>query len=423
MKKTFRNLLEGLSEKKERKPIVESDKNWSDSLRKIAKEKQLKSLSRKDRQTLEKIADMMANANESADPKGTIKVTKGDKVRYITKDEWNTYRQMGWKQEVKLNDEAIELDELSPELLRKSAKQALLKRRAAELGGDQSKADKRDRQAGRFARGAQSRTSRTHPDTIKVIKKDMAPRYIKHDELDKYIKAGWKKSPKRYDKPRSRNESVNEGTIIEGGDCYHCDGKDIDCKHCGGSGYVQFKDDDRDSKITSKDIKMAVGIANDPRYKGGNYSAAYSKISKLKKGLVSHPRVKDALRQANESKRVNFKKYSNELKEASPRADAMRAIKQDKDFQRVKDVDVKATADDMKLAKKNPIVQLRKILDYKGGTMEFKDKKKLRVKADEADALLRGFDALQKVQDKEKYQHLIGSNAASFKKILKIVKR
>jgi len=58
--------------------------------------------------------------------------------------------------------------------------------------------------------------------------------------------------------------------------------------------------DDFDSPITSKDIKMAIGIANDPRYKQGNYSAAYQKISRLKKGLQKHPRVADALRRANE---------------------------------------------------------------------------------------------------------------------------
>ena len=111
------------------------------------------------------------------------------------------------------------------------------------------------------------------------------------------------------------------------------------------------------------------------------------------------------------------------LGEASARADAMKAIKRDKDFQRVKDVDIKATADDMKLAKKNPIVQLRKILDYKGGTIEFMNKKTLRLKADEADALLRGFDALQKGQDKERYQALISKDPDSLKKILQIVKR
>ena len=375
-------------------------------------------------------------------------------------------------------------------------------------------------------------------------------------------------------KNANRDDIKHEETELnEGGDCYHCDGKDDDCKHCGGSGYVQFKDDDRDSRITSKDIKMAIGIANDPRYKDGNYSAAYSKISKLKKGLVSHPRVKDALRQANESvvegdtgaftnvKRIakelqkespnrysplqmakakkeredrrkqsgdsernryqrlkqraygnymgglkddfvhieatleenyrilatkgmgtetpssannikkngiemdyydasgskrrgkisnidnetytvrdlddgKYRKYKfldrekakeylkkESINEASAKADAMKAIKRDRDFQQVKDVDVRATTADMKLAKKNPIVQLRKILDYKGGTMEFLNKKKLKLKSDEADALLRGFDSLQKVQDKEKYQLLISKDPASLKKILKIVKR
>jgi len=67
--------------------------------------------------------------------------------------------------------------------------------------------------------------------------------------------------------------------------------------------YVGLKEerDDFDSPITSKDIKMAIGIANDPRYKQGNYSAAYQKISRLKKDLQKHPRVRDALRQANEN--------------------------------------------------------------------------------------------------------------------------
>ena len=31
--------------------------------------------------------------------------------------------------------------------------------------------------------------------------------------------------------------------IAEGGDCYHCDGKDEDCEHCDGDGYVKFDDD------------------------------------------------------------------------------------------------------------------------------------------------------------------------------------
>lgn len=497
--KKFRNLLTGL---------VESDAAYGASLKKIAHDEKIKSLSKRDRETLMRIADMMKNANR-------------DDIKHEVAN--------------------------SPEERRKE----------------------------RLARMQRQSGSETHRDRQKRLGK-----------------------------------SQTEETL-----------------------------DDRDSSITSKDIKMAIGIANDPRYKDGNYSAAYSKISKLKKGLVSHPRVKDALRQANESvdafanvKRIakelqkespnrysplqmakakkereerrnksgdsernryqslkqraygnymgglkddfayivatleenyrilatkgmgtetpssannikkndiemdyydasgskrrgkisnidnetytvrdlddgKYRKYKfldrekakeylkkeniNEndmslddikkkwakeiiafqdngkdlpssamsdfygyrdsdsiktddpdefddfvmglqmgkyrealgLKEASAKADAMKAIKRDRDFQQVKDVDVRATTADMKLAKKNPIVQLRKILDYKGGTMEFLNNKKLKIKSDEADALLRGFDSLQKVQDKEKYQLLISKDPASLKKILKIVKR
>lgn len=52
--------------------------------------------------------------------------------------------------------------------------------------------------------------------------------------------------------------------------------------------------------ITSKQVKMAKGIANDPRHKGGDYTGAAEKMEKIKKGLSNHPAAKKALRQANE---------------------------------------------------------------------------------------------------------------------------
>ena len=52
--------------------------------------------------------------------------------------------------------------------------------------------------------------------------------------------------------------------------------------------------------ITSKQIRMAKGIANDPRHKGGDYTGAAEKMEKIKKGLSNHPAAKKALRQANE---------------------------------------------------------------------------------------------------------------------------
>ena len=49
-------------------------------------------------QPIKSLVKKSQKVSEAADPKGTIKVVKQDKVRYITKDELNTYRQMGWKQ-------------------------------------------------------------------------------------------------------------------------------------------------------------------------------------------------------------------------------------------------------------------------------------------------------------------------------------
>ena len=53
--------------------------------------------------------------------------------------------------------------------------------------------------------------------------------------------------------------------------------------------------------FSKKEIKMAIGIASDPRYKGGNYTGAYKQIEKIKKGLASHPQVAAVLKRQNTS--------------------------------------------------------------------------------------------------------------------------
>ena len=52
--------------------------------------------------------------------------------------------------------------------------------------------------------------------------------------------------------------------------------------------------------FSKKQIKMAIGIASDPRYKQGNYSGAVRQIEKLKKGLSDHPQVAAVLKRQNE---------------------------------------------------------------------------------------------------------------------------
>ena len=52
--------------------------------------------------------------------------------------------------------------------------------------------------------------------------------------------------------------------------------------------------------FSKKEIKMAIGIASDPRYKQGNYTGAVNAIEKMKKGLSKHPQVAAVLKRQNE---------------------------------------------------------------------------------------------------------------------------
>jgi hypothetical protein len=64
---------------------------------------------------------------------------------------------------------------------------------------------------------------------------------------------------------------------------------------------VQEEGDDKEaSGFTDKQIKMAFGILNDPKYKGGNYDGAVEVINKIAPGLADHPSVANALKRANE---------------------------------------------------------------------------------------------------------------------------
>ena len=71
-----------------------------------------------------------------------------------------------------------------------------------------------------------------------------------------------------------------------------------------------------EERFTPKEIKMAIGIASDKRYAGGNYSGAVRAIEKIKKGLSNHKQVAAVLKRQNESLDENrnlFKDYE-ELK-------------------------------------------------------------------------------------------------------------
>ena len=86
-----------------------------------------------------------------------------------------------------------------------------------------------------------------------------------------------------------------------------------------------------EAKISPKEIKMAIGVASDKRYAGGNMTGAVKAIEKMKKGLSDHPQVKAVLRRQNEAKLDPVNK---------------KALKKDFDDRKDKDIDNDGDVDD-----------------------------------------------------------------------------
>ena len=79
-----------------------------------------------------------------------------------------------------------------------------------------------------------------------------------------------------------------------------------------------------EAKFSPKEIKMAIGIASDKRYAGGNMTGAVKAIEKMKRGLSDHPQVMAVLKRQNEAKLDPVNK---------------KALKKDFDDRKDKDID------------------------------------------------------------------------------------
>lgn len=120
-----------------------------------------------------------------------------------------------------------------------------------------------------------------------------------------------------------KNESVQKGTHISDdpqamariekffkGLKHQPKGKDMKdlfgfmMKQMGYNSKTGLKEDMNESldeaKFSPKDIKMAIGIASDKRYAGGNMSGAVKAMDKMKPGISDHPQVRAVLKRQNE---------------------------------------------------------------------------------------------------------------------------
>ena len=78
-------------------------------------------------------------------------------------------------------------------------------------------------------------------------------------------------------------------------------------------GYTHEKPEVKEG-FSPKEIKMAIGIASDPRYKGGNMTGAVRAIDKIKKGLSGHKQVMAVLKRQNEDIEEATKFKARQLK-------------------------------------------------------------------------------------------------------------
>ena len=102
-------------------------------------------------------------------------------------------------------------------------------------------------------------------------------------------------------------------------------------------------DELEEAKFSPKEIKMAIGVASDKRYAGGNMTGAVKAIEKMKRGLSDHPQVMAVLKRQNEAKLDPVNK---------------KALKKDFDDRKDKDIDNDGDVDssDKYLAKRRKAV-------------------------------------------------------------------
>jgi hypothetical protein len=99
--------------------------------------------------------------------------------------------------------------------------------------------------------------------------------------------------------------------------------------------------------------------------------------------------------------------------EESAASDARRAMRRDKDFSRrdSADDDTDATADDVKGASKNIMMQMRKAQSLNGRfDVEFGDGKKVKIPAKMAIAVQSKYNKMRRPAEKEKFQAKVGKS-------------
>ena len=92
--------------------------------------------------------------------------------------------------------------------------------------------------------------------------------------------------------------------------------KHMAAMHAEGTQSIEERDQKQDA-FSAKEIKMAIGIASDPRYAKGNMTGAVNAIEKISKGLSNHKQVAAVLKRQNEAMDLDAMLASHLAEDAS----------------------------------------------------------------------------------------------------------
>ena len=165
---------------------------------------------------------------------------------------------------------------------------------------------------------------------------------------------------------------------------------------------VKQEDADLEEKVTHspKHIKMAIGIASDKRYKGGNMTGAVKAMNKMKPGISDHPQVAAVLKKQNEDDNMN-----------APDGKTRTVMKNTK----VKNTD--DSGQDKIITNESILARLEENVKFKVGMLRLKNGKSVTIKKQDSDLLNQMFKDLS-ATNRRKLGAVAMKDEAGFKEIL-----
>lgn len=174
------------------------------------------------------------------------------------------------------------------------------------------------------------------------------------------------------------------------------------------------EDLDEGVKHSDKHVKMAIGIASDKRYKGGNMSGAVKAMNKMKPGISDHPQVAAVLKRQNEEFEVHETTMSAVKKPVTmtgPDGKTRTVMKTTK-AKRTDD-----SGQDKIITNESIIQELEENIKFKVGMMKLKNGKSVVLKKQDADLLTQMFKDLS-ANNRRKLGQVAMKDEAGFKEIL-----